>query len=40
MAKDKCFTERIMEDLGLDFLKDADKFFEVLEGFAGGGTLG
>ena len=25
MAKDKCFTERLVEGLGLDFPKDADK---------------
>ena len=29
-----------MEGFGLEFPKDADKFFEIFERFAEGGTLG
>ena len=40
MADDKRFTERFMEGFGLEFPKDADKFLEIFERFADGGTFG
>ena len=38
MAEEKCFTERFMEGFGLEFPKDANKFLEIFERFADGGT--
>ena len=39
MSEDKCFTQRFIEGFGLEFPKDADKFLEIFERFAEGGSF-
>ena len=31
MAEEKCFIQKYIEEFGLEFPKDASKFFEVME---------
>jgi hypothetical protein len=41
MAGEKCFTQRFMEGLGLEFPKDADRFLEIFTRFGEeDGTIG
>ena len=40
MAEQKSVTQKFIEGFGLEFPQDAEKFIEIFERFADGGTLG